>query len=83
MTRKDDEGGLLNDTSGQATNLAGLFIGVLIAGIIGIEVFIPVVLESVANSNVSGTTATILELLPMFAGLLLLISLASPLLRRV
>lgn len=68
---------------GQGTNLAGLFIGLLIAAIIAVEVFIPVVLESVNNSNVTGTTATILELLPMFAGLLLLIALAAPLMRRI
>jgi hypothetical protein len=67
----------------QGTNLAGLFIGLLIAAIIAVEVFIPVVLESVNSSNASGTTLTILELLPMFAGLLLLIALASPLMRRI
>ncbi|QLD84621.1 hypothetical protein HWV23_02750 [Natronomonas halophila] len=70
-------------TRGQGTNLAGLFIGLLIAAIIAVEVFIPVVLESVNSSNASGTTLTILELLPMFAGLLLLIALASPLMRRI
>lgn len=64
------------------SNLTGLMIGVLIAAIVGIQVFIPVVNDAIAASNLSGTTKTIVELLPLFAGLLLLIALASPLLRR-
>lgn len=65
------------------TNLVGLFIGVLIAAIVAIQVFIPVVNDAIASSNVSGTTETILSLLGLFSALLLLISLASPLMRRI
>jgi hypothetical protein len=72
---------LRSDNSGQA-NLAGLMIGLLIAAIIAIQVFIPVVNDAIASSNVSGTTKTILELLGLFAALLLLVALASPLMRR-
>jgi hypothetical protein len=64
------------------TNLAQLFIGILIAGIIAIRVFIPTIQDAIANSNVSGTTKTILDLLSLFAALLLLVSLAAPLMRR-
>jgi len=64
------------------TNLTGLMIGVLIATIVAVQVFIPVVNDAVASSNLSGTTETVVSLLPLFAGLLLLISLASPLMRR-
>lgn len=64
------------------TNLTGLMIGILISAIVAIQVFIPVVQDSIANSNVSGTEATILGLLPLFAALLLLIALASPLMQR-
>lgn len=64
------------------TNLTGLMIGVLIAAIVGIQVFIPVINDALSSSNVSGTTATVIGLLPLFAGLLLLISLASPLMQR-
>lgn len=71
----------LKDSRAQ-TNLAGLFIGILVAAVIGIAVFIPVVNDVIASSNVTGTTKTILDLLPMFGGLLLLIGLASPLMRR-
>jgi len=64
-------------------NLTSLIIGVLIAAIVVIEVFIPTVLDMLATSNASGTTQTILELLPLFAGLLIMISLAAPLMRRI
>lgn len=65
------------------SNLVGLFIGLMIAAIVAVQVFIPVIQDSIANSNVSGTEQTILELLPLFAALLLLIALAAPLMRRV
>jgi len=68
---------------GQATmNISNLMIGVLIAGIIAIDVFIPTINSAIANSNVSGTTKTILGILGLFAALLVLISLASPLMNR-
>lgn len=68
---------------GGGSNLVGLFMGLLIAAIVAISVFIPVVNDTISSANVSGNTATILELLPLFAALLLLIALASPLMRRV
>jgi hypothetical protein len=64
------------------TNLGNLFIGIMIAAIIAIRVFIPTVQDAIASSNVSGTTKTILDMLSLFAALLLLISLASPLMNR-
>lgn len=65
------------------TNLVGLFIGLLIAAIVAVQVFIPVVNDAIAESNLSGTEETIVSLLPLFAGLLLLVALAGPLMRRV
>jgi hypothetical protein len=65
------------------TNLTGLFIGLLIAGIMAVNVFIPVMNDAISSSNASGQTLTILNLLPLFAGLLLLVALASPLMRRI
>lgn len=55
----------------------------MIAVILGVSVAIPVIQDSINESNVSGTTQTILELVPLFIGLLLLIALAGPLMRRV
>lgn len=73
---------LATDNRGQS-NLVGLFIGLLIAGIVAIRVFIPVISNAIADSNVSGTTESVLDLLPLFAGLLLLVALAAPLMRRI
>lgn len=67
----------------QGTNLAGLFIGLMVAAIVALNIFIPVVNDAIASANLSGTTETIVDLLPLFAGLLLLIALASPLMRRI
>lgn len=64
-------------------NMVSLFIGLLIAAIVVLQVFIPVVNDAVASSGISGTPQTIVELLPLFAALLLLIALAGPLMRRV
>lgn len=74
---------LAMDDRAQGTNLVGLFIGILIAAIVAVDVFIPVIMSSKSDSNASATTLTILDLLPLFAALLLLIALASPLMRRI
>jgi hypothetical protein len=74
--------GLRGDDRAQMTgNLVSLMIGVMIAGIVAFRVFIPVIQESI--ENLTGTAATIAGLMPLFASLLVLISLASPLMRRV
>lgn len=72
-----------HDRGQGGSNLVSLFIGVMIAAVIAIQVVIPVINDALASSNVSGITATILGLVTTFIGLLLLISVASPLMRRV
>jgi hypothetical protein len=67
----------------QGTNLVGLFIGLMIAAIVALQVMIPVVYDAINSSNLSGTEKTVAELIPLFAVLLLLIALASPLMRRI
>jgi len=64
-------------------NIGGLFIGIMVAAILGVAVAIPVILDVINSSNVTGTTKTVLDLVPLFVGLLLLIALAGPLMRRV
>ena len=64
-------------------NIGSLFIGVMVAAILGIGVAIPVILDVIEESNVDGTTATVLGLVPLFVALLLLVALAGPLMRRV
>lgn len=80
---RSEAAAVLADRKAQGTNMVGLFIGLLIAAIVVVQVFIPVLNDSIANSSVTGTAATILELLPLFAALLLLIALAAPLMRRI
>jgi len=84
-TLKRKTAALMTDARGQTGtgNLVGLFIGILIAAIVAINVFIPVVNDAIASSNVTGTEKTILDLLPLFGSLLVMIALAAPLMRRV
>lgn len=71
------------DRAQMGTNMVGLFIGLLIAAIVVLNVFIPVINDAISEANLGGTEQTIVELLPLFAVLLLLIALAGPLMRRV
>ncbi len=65
------------------SNITRLVIGVMIAAIVVVQVFIPTVQDAIESANVSGTEETVLSLLPLFAALLVLIALASPLMSRV
>lgn len=71
------------DRAQMGGNMVGLFIGLLIAAIVVLQVFIPVVQDAIDSSGITGTEQTVVELLPLFAVLLLLIALAGPLMRRV
>lgn len=63
--------------------MVGLFIGLMIAAIVVLNVFLPVVNDASSSANMTSTQETIVDLLPLFAVLLLLIALAGPLMRRV
>lgn len=58
------------------TGLSGAFINLMIAVIIGVGVAIPVVLEIIDNSSVTGTTATILGYVPLLMAVVLLVAVA-------
>jgi len=60
---------------GQA-GLSGAFIGIMIAVIIGVGVAIPVVIEILNNSSVTGTTRTILNYIPLLIAVVLLVAVA-------
>lgn len=64
-------------------NMVSLFIGLMIAAIVVLQVFVPVVNDATSTANLTSTQQTIVDLLPLFAVLLLLIALAGPLMRRV
>lgn len=56
---------------------AGTVIAVMISIIVIVAVALPVVQDVVDNSNASGTTQTILDLLPLFLGLAALVTVAA------
>lgn len=62
---------------GQMGGTAGLVIGVMIAIIVIVAVALPVTEDVVADSNTTGTTKTILDLLPLFLGLAALVTVAA------
>ena len=59
------------------TGAAGTVIGVMIAIIVIVAVALPVVSDVVSSANQTGTTATILNLLPLFLGLAALVIVAA------
>lgn len=54
-------------------SFVGAMIGLMIAVIVGVSVAIPVVSDSIANSSATGTTKTLLNLIPMVIGLALFV----------
>ncbi len=56
--------------------LSGAFINIMIAVIIGVGIAIPVVLETIANSSITGITATILGYVPLLMAVVLLVAVA-------
>ncbi|GAG83942.1 unnamed protein product, partial [marine sediment metagenome] len=51
--------------------LTGALISIMIAVIVGVGVAIPVVLEVIANTSVTGTTLTILNFIPLLIAVVL------------
>lgn len=68
---------------GQSSNLVQLMMGVMIAGIVALNVFIPVINDAESNANLTSSESTIVGLLTLFAALLLLVSMAGPIMSRV
>ena len=58
------------------SGLSGAFISIMIAVIIGVGIAIPVVIDTIANSSVTGMTSTILNYLPLLKGVVLLVAVA-------
>jgi protein-S-isoprenylcysteine O-methyltransferase Ste14 len=60
-------------TKGTQGALVGQIIGLTIAIIVIVAVSIPVVNQVIVDSNLTGTTATVVGLIPMFLGLAALV----------
>jgi hypothetical protein len=54
-------------------NAISALIGIMLAVVIGVAVTIPVVVQSIADANLTGTTATIVNLIPLLIGVLLIV----------
>lgn len=60
-----------------ATGLVGAVIGLVVAIIVIVAVGIPVTTQVITDSNLTGITATVVNLVPLFFGLLALVSVAA------
>lgn len=49
------------------------FIGIMVVIIIGVAVVIPVINDVIVTANLTGTTATLVELLPLFIAIALIL----------
>lgn len=61
---------MLTQTKGFKAQITKQFIGIMVVIIIGVAVVIPVVNSVIATANLTGTTKTLVELLPLFSLLL-------------
>jgi len=59
------------------SGLVAALIGILIAIIVGVAAAIPVTQDIISSANLTGTTATIVELIPLMIGLVLFVAVAS------
>ncbi|MFH8119336.1 MAG: hypothetical protein QXS37_00860 [Candidatus Aenigmatarchaeota archaeon] len=62
-------------------NLVGVFVGLMIVILIGVSVVIPTIQQAISASNLTGISATLLELIPLLiaiAILLIIISVVQP-----
>lgn len=59
-------------------NLVDLNIGIAVAVIVGVGVAIPIVNQVIADSNITGLTATIVGFIPVMLGVLIFVATTSP-----
>jgi hypothetical protein len=70
---------------GQSGNgsLPKVFIGLILAIVIGGGAALPITVELINTSGATGVLATILDIIPLFVALILLLVFAGPVMRRV
>lgn len=57
--------------------LVAAFISILVAVIVGVGVAIPVVTQTINNASLTGTTLTVVQLIPLMIGLVLFVAVAG------
>ena len=77
----EDSAGWCKDQKNMKTKsqagLVGAFIGIMVAVIVGVGVAIPVIQDTITNASLTGTTLTIVNLLPLMIGLVLFVAVAA------
>ena len=70
--------GFKNITSSlSSSGIVTSFIAILVATIVGVGVAIPVVQDTITNASLTGTTLTIVNLIPLMIGLVLFVAIAG------
>jgi len=77
-----DDRSLRRANRAQAGNLVSVVVGVAVAVIVGVGVAIPIVNDVIAQSNMSGITATIVGFIPVMLGVLIFVATVGPIMRR-
>ena len=67
---------MFKDKHGQG-GLVAAFISILVAVIVGVGVAIPVIQDTITNAALTGTTLTIVNLIPLMIGLVLFVAVAT------
>lgn len=75
----------IDDGLGRAGNgsLPKVLIGLIIAVVVGGGAALPIIVELINTSGATGVLATILDIIPLFVALILLLAFAGPVMRRV
>lgn len=71
------------DISDRTSSLGELFLWVMLVAILGVAVAIPVILDVINTADVSGTTALVLGLLPLFVALILIVAMSQRMMARI
>jgi len=77
-----DDRSFRHASRGQAGNLVSVVVGVAVAVIVGVGVAIPIVNDVIAQSNMSGITATIVGFIPVMLGVLIFVATVGPIMQR-
>jgi len=64
---------MLTKTKTFKAQITKQFIGIMVVIIIGVAVVIPVINDVIDTANLTGTTATLVELLPLFIAIALIL----------
>jgi uncharacterized membrane protein YiaA len=59
-------------------NIVGYFVAILVAGIVGVAVTVPIMQDVISQANLTGTTATIASFIPTLLLVVFVVYVISP-----